>query len=419
MSATATSSDRKQAANATAAAVDTPFDEEFIRQIEDLVLPPPLLDRYYRETWQGRRNELIGWCLTVALLNAGCMTLDLLTLTAPTLQWIAGGRVVIISVLLIAVRCLRSSWAFDREGPIVIGSALAVMAVAGVCASVAAPHLLERLLTNGIFVGSTVLILARIRFRHTLAGGWVGLALIVGFTAHSEALSLVEKLQFVAFYGIGACALVHARHVQNRIQFRLFVLSLSERIKVAKVSELNAKLHGMARTDPLTAIGNRRFFDETFAALADRGPAVEPLAVFMIDIDHFKKLNDVFGHGRGDDCLRAVAAALRDGLRGEADVVARFGGEEFVVVLPIASLEDGATIADRLRQRVYDLDLPHPASPSRRVTVSIGVAATPHVPLDQLVRRADEALYDAKQLGRDRVFVFETVAWDEPAASAA
>ncbi|GIE98903.1 GGDEF domain-containing protein [Paractinoplanes rishiriensis] len=164
----------------------------------------------------------------------------------------------------------------------------------------------------------------------------------------------------------------------------------------------NALLERANRTDPLTGLANRRHLGEV---LADVWPSAREISVLMIDIDHFKPYNDHYGHLGGDRCLEQVAAAL-DGASPEADLVARFGGEEFIVVLSGAGLERARAVGERVRQAVADLALEHVQAPSGRVSVSVGAATAR--PGDggceaDLIRRADEALYDAKRNGRDRV----------------
>jgi diguanylate cyclase (GGDEF)-like protein len=126
----------------------------------------------------------------------------------------------------------------------------------------------------------------------------------------------------------------------------------------------------------------------------------------MLDVDHFKKYNDYYGHLNGDRCLQKIAEALKTTVKRGTDIVARFGGEEFVVILPDTNLQDATLLADRLRQFVFNLGIPHPDSDvSNFVTISLGIATTgEHLFTDgtQLVDAADKALYHAKRNGRNR-----------------
>lgn len=168
----------------------------------------------------------------------------------------------------------------------------------------------------------------------------------------------------------------------------------------------NDRLERLNRTDPLTGLANRRGLEELLAdAWALDRDAQRPVGMLMIDIDHFKKYNDHYGHPGGDRCLQRIASALAGGAPG-ADLVARYGGEEFAVVLLGADAGDAVRVAERVRHAVADLCLEHAAAPSGVLSVSIGAASAR--PGDcataaDLVRRADDALYEAKRAGRDRV----------------
>ena len=157
-----------------------------------------------------------------------------------------------------------------------------------------------------------------------------------------------------------------------------------------------------ASTDALTGLPNRRYFDEFCGLLARRRRADDAVGVLMIDIDRFKGLNDTFGHATGDEVLRAVAGAIVGAVR-EDDVPARFGGEEFVVLLRNPGLEVAFEVGERVRAAVSALDLSRHGVPG--VSVSVGVAVSEHAdqPVDDLVGLADQALYRAKRAGRNRV----------------
>jgi diguanylate cyclase (GGDEF)-like protein len=157
-----------------------------------------------------------------------------------------------------------------------------------------------------------------------------------------------------------------------------------------------------ASTDALTGLPNRRYFDEFCGLLARRRRADDAVGVLMVDIDHFKLVNDRHGHPAGDQVLRAVAAAIASAVR-EHDVPARFGGEEFAVLLRNPSHEIAMEVGERIRAAVKQLDL-REFGPSH-VTVSVGVAMArmPDQPISEIVDQADHALYRAKRGGRDRV----------------
>jgi diguanylate cyclase (GGDEF)-like protein len=172
----------------------------------------------------------------------------------------------------------------------------------------------------------------------------------------------------------------------------------------ARTYALEAAERG-AKIDVLTRLPNRRYFDEALAIESPRRRANDSIGILMIDIDHFKLINDRFGHDTGDQVLRGVASAITGAVRDE-DTPARFGGEEFAVLLRRTDEKQATEVAERIRRAVVRL---HPASfgITEPVTVSVGVAvAGPDgVPLRLLVKKADAALYKAKRQGRDRVVV--------------
>lgn len=162
-----------------------------------------------------------------------------------------------------------------------------------------------------------------------------------------------------------------------------------------------------ARTDTLTGLPNRRSFDEELARRFDQWKRHQiPLSLLMVDVDCFKKLNDAHGHQTGDDALRLLARVLRKALR-EMDLAARFGGEEFAVLLPGTRLKDATTVAERLRASVAK-ECFRCGGKDLRVTVSLGLASVlADDEAHALVKRADEALYAAKNAGRNRAFLHD------------
>jgi diguanylate cyclase (GGDEF)-like protein len=182
-----------------------------------------------------------------------------------------------------------------------------------------------------------------------------------------------------------------------------YLQRLLTRIQGAQLAATVVQLHDLAQRDPLTGLANRRAFDTQLEALCEAG---ERFAVIMVDVDIFKAFNDCYGHVIGDDCLRRVAAMLRASLRNTSDQIARVGGEEFVVLLPQTSVENARIMAERMRNAVYGLRIPHAASPEHVVTISAGVSgSSAPASAAEMLSGADKALYRAKSLGRNRVEV--------------
>lgn len=174
--------------------------------------------------------------------------------------------------------------------------------------------------------------------------------------------------------------------------------------------QLEAQLHKLSQQDGLTGLFNRRFFDRQLQSEWRRlRRADAPLAVLMLDVDHFKRFNDCLGHLAGDDALRRVATCLQECLQREGDVACRFGGEEFVIILTDTGPEGASHVAARVHQRVAELAIAHPGAELGRLTVSIGLAvAMPgqDAEPDQLIAQADQALYAAKHKGRNQTCVW-------------
>jgi diguanylate cyclase (GGDEF)-like protein len=185
-----------------------------------------------------------------------------------------------------------------------------------------------------------------------------------------------------------------------RVKVQLKIKSLQDSLR-----ESNRRLELLARTDPLTGLANRRRFmmvlEHTFSHSQRTGT---PLALVMLDIDHFKRINDTHGHQGGDEILVKIAELIRPS-PGDDILAARYGGEEFALILPETSLDTAVRGAERLRRQIEDLTFAGPLA-GLRLTASFGVAVSPHPvinTMNQLIREADDALYRAKHAGRNRV----------------
>lgn len=206
----------------------------------------------------------------------------------------------------------------------------------------------------------------------------------------------------------GSAAIVEilARCIQE--EGRPYIVAVGRDISLRKQREQD--LIERSLRDGLTGVWNRRAFDERLQEYWRNGARKgRPLAVVMIDVDHFKAYNDSLGHPAGDECLRQVAQALKSGVLRGSSMLARYGGEEFVALLDEADAEAARSVAERMRQTVLSLAMPHPSSSvGSSVTISAGAASCIPVAdqdFKQLMTAADAALYRAKQGGRNRVAI--------------
>ncbi|MEN6391532.1 MAG: diguanylate cyclase [Syntrophomonas sp.] len=178
-------------------------------------------------------------------------------------------------------------------------------------------------------------------------------------------------------------------------------------VAFAKIKRLNQQLERLSYLDDLTNLPNRRFFNDACKREWHRSIREQrPMALIMIDIDYFKGLNDSKGHQTGDACLIAVANTLNEALRRPYDLVTRYGGDEFIAIVPNADLAAVRALAETMRQNILNLSLVNPCSPFEKLTVSIGVTAanpSPNSSPEELFRTVDEALYRAKQGGRNQI----------------
>lgn len=218
-----------------------------------------------------------------------------------------------------------------------------------------------------------------------------------------EAISLL--VQWVGRMGTLALERQAMRRLVDRFESRIKAHSSDTRMKDL-LKEANERLQEQFVRDALTGVPNRRRFDEQIDYLWGRAVGEEAsVAVMMLDIDFFKKLNDSLGHQAGDECLVKVAQRLLERVVGDDDLLARYGGEEFVALLWDADEEKACQIAESLRAGVEELGLINPGNPGGLVTISIGInVERPNFTssAEEFLRHADQALYRSKESGRNR-----------------
>jgi two-component system cell cycle response regulator len=205
---------------------------------------------------------------------------------------------------------------------------------------------------------------------------------------------------------------INFAELEARIKSLLRIKALQDELseREQELSRMNDKLLYMSLTDGLTGVDNRRSLEQRLHEMFEHSLRLhEPVACVMCDIDHFKKVNDTFGHAAGDEVLKQFATILKESAR-DIDRVGRYGGEEFLLILPGTVLDAAVTFAERLRQRVEGHTFSFEGDSIQR-TMSCGVAAWPHPRVtgrDVLLKAADDALYVAKETGRNKVVRFDS-----------
>lgn len=238
--------------------------------------------------------------------------------------------------------------------------------------------------------------------REWLAGHWIPIVFVTGLNEDEDYREGIEAggddylIKPVSFMIIKAKIRAMERIAEMRDQ----------------LSRLNAELEALSQLDSLTQIYNRRTFNELAQqqwALAKRHQ--QPISALMIDVDHFKLFNDHYGHPAGDACLKKVTQAIKGCLHRTTDILGRYGGEEFVVLLPETDAKGAMCVAQSIGEAISSLQLRHDVSPTDSyVTASIGGATclrTTGHDLEELIKNADRALYKAKRAGRNRSWVDE------------
>lgn len=310
-------------------------------------------------------------------------------------------RLALFAPLLVLGQVVAYSSRLARFFPVIcqVGAALFGMGVA-VLAVIAAQNGAS-LISSAVVVTIYIYLMLGMMFYEALA---VGLLIFLGYLVAAAigdvppALMRTDSGILVIGNVIGAmvCYSLERANRTNFLESRLLIETASR--------------------DGLSGIYNRRYFDDHLAqawAKASREPVA--LALLLIDIDHFKAYNDHYGHQAGDDCLKRVARCLERCARRPLDIAARYGGEEFAVILFDTHPDHVRELAQRIRSEIAALAITHCASPSRRLTVSIGAACVDPAPTRSplgLVQLADEALYGAKARGRDCVVLLDNTEYD-------
>lgn len=350
--------------------------------------------------------------LAAVLLYSAFAISDRVMIPDAYLQAWAIRFLVVVPLLLLCTffvyRIPRAAWREAVMSVTLVITGVSLPWIAGLSAHPNASHY-QTGVTLIVLFGNIVVSL---RFRSALITS-VAMTVIYGF-ALATIPGIPAEVRFnnwlFCFASVTISLIANFRMDQD--QRRAWFARLREHERNKELSHAVELLAKLSAEDALTQIANRREFDRRLDIEWGRARRDgTPVSLIMADVDFFKNYNDHYGHQAGDACLRQIAAALRGIPQRAADLVARFGGEEFVVLLPATSQEDAAEVAERMRQAIVDLQIPHAASRAAPgVTVSFGVAAAHPVGNQQasdLVAMADAALYAAKEKGRNRVAVRE------------
>ena len=397
-------------------------DELIAEVIRNLEVPfgtlsfTPVLEDYYRTTIAKRRRRSMAAAVSIALVILAAFVVhrsfftDTITDPATFHRWlypISGMAVVALTVLAVSLSAASHRTA-DRT---------TVAGVIVIAALVATSFRIETgdAATIGIYCSVMVPLaatnLTALHFRQALVAVVVSDAIYAAAvltmptfdTAHHvPALLLMASVSAMTLWGTWR---------NDRSHRTLFLFMSRERLLAERSASEAAELREMTTLDPLTGIANRRAFEDRLAEVFSKR-STDPIALVMIDIDHFKAFNDHHGHLEGDRALVAVARALAGELRGAGDLVARLGGEEFAVLAPGPAHRDAAALLERLRRAVEKLAIPHGGVGEAHAVVTVSLGCVVVGEGERTTRRdalesADRALYAAKRAGRNRWTLLE------------
>lgn len=370
----------------------------------------PLLERLFHQDIHEQRSRHLTRCLLIGTLSYNSFLLWWWLLMEDALPWAAGQMLGIATPFTLLVICLLRvvpvRW---REALALLPFYVGLLVVYNLVIN--GPASKEMNQTLFIFTWPLMLTFVNTCMKSALppALAFNGFALtVICIAVHEAPVSaivgglMITNAVVMAFFSLLAS---YWLNVEGR---RTYLYKLREEVRLASLNSANQDLQILSETDSLTGLANRRQLRPLLEAFWQSRLAGEQGAVLLIDVDHFKRYNDHYGHLPGDECLRTVATTLAVGL-GAGDLVGRYGGEEFVVILRHAGPAQALAAAETILQRIRDLQIPHQGRQDDKtyVTVSIGIARSGIVGLstaDDLLDCADRALYRAKRDGRDRVF---------------
>jgi diguanylate cyclase (GGDEF)-like protein len=382
------------------------------QRTRDIRFSPEMTRAYRKRDWPQRSKVARAWMVWVALISIAFVPVSYLL--APDFLILTTG----ISGLLVPAlhACAYLVWRKPRsaavEGLSVVLLMSGVMIAYGFLAVAAGGSNHERFLTCIMYANMIAIVVFKIDYVWSLSLMICSVAIFLGFELVNPMIDFKAAIGTSVFYAIGIHAATIARRTQSILAQKAFLVSLRNQYQSEALETANRQLEILATCDPLTGLGNRRSATDLVERLwCDPTIPKSCIAFMMADIDLFKRLNDTAGHAAGDECIRRVAKTIEETVRLDEDVVFRYGGEEFLVVLIRTSPEAAWAIAERIRSSVEALGIVnpgiHPAEGSAgMVTISLGVAFAQDDAAPEVVAKwADDALYDAKRCGRNMVFL--------------
>ncbi len=353
-----------------------------------------------REPERRRANLMAGLQLSILVLICATIVLVLVLNPPNNLQ-----RNVYVGLITVLIFLISLAYILNRTGHYYMSAGLTVLCtVIGPWGSI----LLDPAIIQGDFVPLTYITLSIMLSSILLpplittvlaASQWVGILILILLNPSRNLINWPSFLAFILFTSVFSI-------LSNLISKRDLAQIDSQTRNLIRSS---VKLREQSIRDYLTNLFNRRYMEETLEREIKRAVRQKyPIGIIMLDIDHFKRFNDSLGHAAGDSLLKELGNLLNKNVRG-ADIACRYGGEEFVLILPGASLEVSKERAELLRNQVKTLQVKHKDQTLKSVSISLGVAVFPKhgSNADVVLKSADDALYRAKHEGRDRVVVAE------------
>lgn len=370
-----------------------------LRRKSGLTFPHPIEQQYVADTGVRRCQRLTGGILVTALVYNLFLFAD--WLLVPDVFWQAVVLHAIITPFMIATAWFISKrptpWLRESLAAVLpLLMTLQIQYCFATTASDGAAHYQYVLVSNILYANVS---LHRLIFPFALAVSMTIVIIHAGLVTFLDVLPGSVSVIIVVLLSVCAYMTLVANYQMERDVRRAYLYSLRDRL-------LHANADEASRRDALTGLGNRHHLEGVLQKLwASKDLGL--VSVIMIDIDHFKRLNDRYGHAAGDICLKRVAAIVISELRGGRDHAIRYGGEELLVVLPEMQLIDAMRVAERIRGAIEKAAIPNEEAPPRGVvTASLGVAASSITELTsvELIAAADSALYAAKHKGRNQVW---------------